>query len=259
MPEEVHSGPGLRLKFEHINGLTERTLLRKPFFFQCPPLDAFTRVMQFSHADYETLGGYQHSTPAAMQLRSFQFNTVSVDWGAPWTLLDKLPLNTTRDLGQFRADLPKTPLEVSYELEKLLASGTPFWFSAHSPDLWHLSEIPQGRLSVTMRSLEVEERAGEVDARYFNINLVEFRRPIISQRGKGTAANSKKVPVTLFVRNLPDSRNTLYKLAKWYYGSSAKWRLISNANGWHIPPSTNLKAHFKKQPTRKIRIPALRH
>jgi hypothetical protein len=259
-------GPGLRIKFEHIGGLTERTLLRDPFYFQCAPLDAFTRSLAFSHTDYETLGGHQHSTPGAMQLRSFTFNTLAVDWGAPWTLLNKLPLNAPKDLRgqgvrlsgpveQFAVEIP-TPLQISRELEKLLESGTPFYMSAHSPILWQFSEIPQGRLPVTMRQLEVEERAGEVDARYFNINLVEFRRPIIYQRAKGAA--SKKVPVTLFVRNLPNTRATLYKLAKWYYGSSAKWRVISKANGWKIAPSINLKTHFKKQKNRKIRIPALR-
>ena len=259
MTEDIFraDGEGLRIKFEHIGGLTERTLLPQPFHFQCPPLDAFTRSLAFSHTDYETLGGHQHSTPGAMQLRSFTFNTVAVDWGAPWTLLDRLPVNTPRDIATFTADIP-TPLEISRELEALLASGTPFYMSAHSPLLWQRAEIPEGRLPVTMRALEVEERAGEVDARYFNINLVEFRRPIISQKGKGLAGSSKKVPVTLFVRNLPNTRPTLYKLAKWYYGSSALWRLISKANGWHIPPSTNLKTHFKKQKSRKIRIPARR-
>jgi hypothetical protein len=254
---EEPSGGGLRLKFERIGGLTERTLLRQAFHFQCPPLDAFARSLAFSHTDYETLGGYQHSTPGAMQLRSFQFNTVAVDWGAPWNLWNKLPINTPLNVEEFTMGVGvPTPLEIARELEALLQSGTPFYLSAHSPLLWHLSELPQGRLPVTMRALEVEERAGEVDARYFNINLVEFRRPIISQRGKGVV--SKKVPVTLFVRNLPDSRNTIYKLAKWYYGSSAKWRVISKANGWKIPPSVNLKRHFAKQRARKIRIPALR-
>jgi hypothetical protein len=256
-PAAPHAdGEGLRIKFEHCLGLTERTLLQRPFYFQCPPLDAFTRALQYSHSDYETLDGQQHSHPAAMQLRSFTFNTVAVDWGAPWTLLDRLPVNTTADLSTFTADIP-TPLEVAFQLEKLLESGTAFYMSARSPLLWHASEFPQGRLRVTMRSLEVEERAGEIDARYFNINLVEFRRPIISERGKGRAASSR-LPVTLLIRNLPRKRDTLYELAKFYYGSASKWRVISKANGWRFAPTVNVKTRFRQQRSKKVRIPALR-
>jgi hypothetical protein len=258
-----HGGPGLRLTFTRIPGLTKRTLLQHPYYFQCPPLDTFSRSGQFSHTDYDSLRTGQFSRPGSMQLRSFSFNTVHIDWGAPWTLLNKLPLNADEDETRFVSSNFPTPLEAAYALEGLLESGTPFYFSAASPLLWHLPEIPHGRLPVTMRTLEVEERAGEVDARYFNINLVEFRRPVISAQAKGKGqrgrqGGSDRLPVSFFARNLPANRDTMHELAKFYYGSASKWRVIAKANGFtRLAGSVNLKAYFAKQRSRKITVPAL--
>jgi nucleoid-associated protein YgaU len=86
------------------------------------------------------------------------------------------------------------------------------------------------------------------------VNFVEFRRPTILAQRKGKGIH---LPANVLVRTLPAKRDTLYELAKFYYGSASKWRVIHKANRLHIPPSLNLKKHFRAQKQKKLRIPKL--
>lgn len=249
-PEPDPEGGGLHIRLSRITNLTEKGLLPHPFFFQCPPLEAFTRSFQFSHSDYDSLRSGQFSRPGSMQLRSWTFNTLFVDYGAPFTLYEKLPPNYEND-GQFQTNPPGL-LGMTDQLESLLESGTPFYLYVANLTARSRAEFKQGKMMATLRTLEVEERAGETDARYANVNFVEFRRPSIITQRKGKGA---KLPVSVLVRTLPAKRDTLYELAKFYYGSASKWRLIHKANSLHVAPSLNLKKHFAAQRNKKLRIP----
>lgn len=243
-PEPEALGEGLRLRFSALAGLTAPGLLDSPFYFQVPPLENFSRQMGYAHSEYDTLRSGQFSRPAGMQLRTWQFQTIFLDYEFSLAVYGEVP----------------NPLEAADELEALLESGTPFKFYAGSPRLWGRSDFQQGSVPVTLRTLQVDERAGEVDCRYIDVSLSEFRRPAISGRGFGNSRGhigSPYLPANLVVRLLPENRDTLYELARFYYGSASKWRVIAKVNGLDVPPSVSLREWYMRRKDKKLRIPTL--
>jgi hypothetical protein len=272
--EPFPNGGGLRVSMSRIPGMTGPKLLRTPFLFQCPPSESFSRSFAFSHSDYDTLRAGQQSRPVGMQLRTITFDTLFLDYGAPFTLIDPLPRNyygnrsraDGSDDGAFASDAPE-PLHMTDELEAILESGTPFYLHVGQRDLWQRMDVDA--MPATLRTLSVEERAGEVDTRYVNVAFTEFRHPSLGPRkaggGKGVKGKSDRLPTSVTVAQLPAGEDNLYALAKRYYGSQAKWRVIAKANGLagggssssNVPPSYSLKSVYGVKSKHKIRIPAL--
>lgn len=140
-------------------------------------------------------------------------------------------------------------------LERILNTGTPFRLTINNVDLWDKPDID---MYATLRALSVTERAGEVDARYADVQFVEFRSPFL--KGPVSEPNkNRRLPVTVLVRTLPRGRRTISALAKFYYGSASRVVPIRKANAFlaGIGNNTDLVAYFKKRPMLKVKVPKL--
>lgn len=272
------TGAGLRIRLSRRHGLTRRGILEEPFYFQCPPLDSFRWSGTYSWNDYDTLTRGQFSRPGGRQLRTVEFQTLMVDYDPPWAAYDfsqtltgptgveAAPGRTPGKPALKRSE--PDPLGWTKQLRGLMWSGTPFNLLVGAPDLWGEWDIRN--MLVTLRSLDVEERGGEVDARYVNVSFTEYRDAAVPRR-----KIAPHLPATLTVDKHGTLRAkdqslhgikfaSLAHIARFFYGSSSKWRLITRANPElrHFPPSHNLSEyvikHHHKRPY-KFRVPALPH
>lgn len=147
-----------------------------------------------------------------------------------------------------RHQVPHLP-NVTEELEALLNAGTPFRLIAWDKALWDKADAD---LAVTLRSLSMRERAGEPDARYYDLGFTQHREPQTRRRGYGRA--KAKLPAVVRIhddgrasevisqgdpiehnnRDVIGTKNhpaTLRKLAKHFYNSHSAWKVIAKRNG----------------------------
>jgi hypothetical protein len=201
---------------------TKKGLLRHKFFFQCSPLDTFSYTRAHSHTDYDTVGAGQRSRPAGRQLTQISFNTLFCDFDAAW-----MAWHYGRRFGLG----PTSPHAWTQDLLELLDSGTPFKVAVGYPRSsghWDISGMP-----VTLRNLQVEERGGEPDTRYIDVQLVEYRGLALRRRSRGlpTVAtmhqHGDRITWDLGAGQKTMKNPTLAKLAKHFYGSAGRWRAIS--------------------------------
>lgn len=214
-----HSAPeGYVIRFSRIRGLTHPKLLRRSLRFPNGPLDSVRQGASFNHGEYQTIRLGTFSRPGGRELRTVSFTTLLTDW--------PLPVATYPDDEQ-------EPLDFLTRLRRIMATGTPFWLHMGTPsysDDWDVS------MAVTLRSVEAEERAGELDTRYVDLSLVEYRKASVKGRKKGRKEGHRShTPATVTVRKDGTARGirgqvTLAKLARDYYGSTARWRPIARAN-----------------------------
>jgi hypothetical protein len=234
---------GLRVILSPIDGVTPASLMKKPFLFQAPPLNDFTEEMAYNHGDYMTAFSGERSRPMGRQLETINLSTLWLDDGsrdhAPdWALVKKA----------------KDPIVVKNQLKALLYAGSPMWLMIHQMPLWHRYDL---KVMVTIRSFTSQEKEGENDARYFNFQFREWRTTDVRTKGQGATRNRVGPHGTnVTVKNLPPNRDTLYELAKYYYGSASQWKVIAKANGLtNITGTTNLKTRFAKTPSKKLHLP----
>lgn len=244
MPEPT--GKGLRVVLQRLS-VTRKDLLEVPFLFQCPPLESFPRAYSWSFTDYDTVGAGMHSRPGSTDLATITFRSLFVEAPAPFVVKKGTTFN---------------PVYLAERLKALGDAKTPFQLLAGQPDLWGV--FYDVNMAVTMRSLDVEERAGEPDARYFTVSFKEFRGVSPSELTAGLRSNLQtatgdKVLAILTVRNLPVGMRTFRAIAKRYYGSSAPWRLIAKASGLSVAGDVNLVARYANMiPSPKVVVPALK-
>ena len=223
------TGPGLRVVLERIPGITKKGLLDQPFRFQVPPLDAFRHQHAHSWLDYDTILSGQFSRKGGRQLIVIPFQALFLDWTPTWAVI------------QDENYLPD-PLRVTRDLLELLETGSPFYFTAGQPELWGHYDILD--LPMKLTTIDVEERGGEIDARYTDVTFVEYRSPKLidtKKKGKGRKRSSDKLPSWVQVNENGSARDksghhfaapcTLHKLALHFYGSHGKWKLIAKRNG----------------------------
>lgn len=203
---QQHGGDGVRVWLSRLKGHTKKGLLRQPFLFQCPPLESWTWTQSHGWQDYETLRKDTFSRPGARGLREINFRTLFLDWDADFSLLR----------GQVMREL--NPLHMSDELREVMNSGTPFKLKIGQPKLWGEWDI---EMAATLRSLGVEERAGEVDTRYADVTFVQWREAAVTRKRKG-----KGLPTKHKIKK----GDTLRKLSKKYYGNYKDWKRIALAN-----------------------------
>lgn len=245
-------GEGLHVRMARINGVTLKGVLVSPFIFQCPPLETFRRDYGFGWTDYQTVGG-PRSRPAQRQLMAIQFQTLFLDGGYPWTLNDPMPLNNPPH-GSGGDNWYQGPsyekrvhnIHDSYDilsrqkiLLRIMNSGTPFHLTVGNT-LFLPDGVHEVDMDATLRACSVEERHGEPDTRYIDVQFVEF--PGLPKQ------KVSKLPVKLLIRTLPKSKNTMHKLAIAYYHEASKWRLIAKKNPWlkGVGANVNLVQKFGK-------------
>lgn len=229
---------GLMVKLSRIRGVTKKGSLKSPYVFQCPPLDEFTTNYAHERTTYRAKAG-EFSRLAGRNLRTVQFNTLAVHW-APWVLY---PDTTRGDLDYFTS-----------RLRRIVEGGIVFRFQAthlrsSHEDAW-LADWP-----ATLISFSTTEKAGENDARYFDVQFQEWRDPWVGRERLGHPRKRygfKDFPRT----HTLDKDDDLYALAKKYYGATVGWRWIANRNGltkWG--PNKPLVQHGRFKPGSKITIP----
>lgn len=258
-------GDGLRITFGRVSGWTEAGLLKVPLTLQCPPLEAFQIQHAFTHQDYDTLRAGQFSRAGSRQLRTVQFQTVLVDFAPEWAVW-RQPGGFRPPTGQGAPSLDgqvadrrlPNPLQVVDELRDMLDSGTPFSFTAAAPTYWGAKRRDLSMMA-TLRALSVEERAGEPDARYLDLQVTEFRRPALTRKREGRARHAGGGRVRdLPYKHLVRKGDTLAKLAKHYYGRQDRWRTIAQANGARgLSASGDLPEWARKHRAKYVSIPAV--
>lgn len=263
-PEFVARQDGLAVVLARIPGLTRKDVLKTKYTFTVPPLNSFSRTRSHSHQEYDTIGAGQFSRPGGKELVSIQFETMAIAYRPQWGLV---PVDS---------DWAPNPRLLSWELEEICDSGTPFIFTAFDPLYPAKNEF---RMMATLRSVTVDMRAGEDDARYLDVAFREFRDPTIVERGRTkTKGHTHRLPTTVVVQasgvayevtsagkrgaTIVTKPITLAGLAKHFYGSSAQWRKIVAVNG-HLrdwPQNGSLAALGErryKNRLPKIKIPKL--
>lgn len=229
-------GEGLRVKLDPIQGMSTPGLLDDAgLLFQCPPTDEFSVDVSHSHTDYETLD-LQHSRKGVPQLQTVSFDTLVVDYGL-YVIDDDAP-----------------EIEVISETLKLIClSGDPFLLTAahalppRGYTSWSAALAgPEVQWPATLRSLRITEKAGEGDARYLNVNFVEYRPPVQQRQELGKKRpGGRTFPTTarLFADGTARDASdhvlgtpltdpvTLASLATYFYGDAARGADIQRANG----------------------------
>jgi hypothetical protein len=245
------TGFGLVVMLREIPGVTAKEVKGiLPFTFQCPPLNNFPINRSYPHTDYDPIEGGQRSKPGSVQLEVYAWRTLFTWDVARWTLLH----------GE---GYTPNPLEMLEKLDRIGKSGKPVHLTARHPKFWDRYEV---NTPATLRSCNSEEVQGEFDTRYADIQFVEYRETSLetmqqggasggggSNKGSGLPGGGRdsKLPVVIDSKQLGPGKDTLYELARTYYGDPSDWRLIAKANGLSVAPTYDLN----KLGNRKIKIP----
>jgi hypothetical protein len=192
---------------------TAAGLLATPFYFQGAPLETFGWEATADWSDYATLNRKRFSRPVAMQLVTYEFDTMFADY-----LYTDVPAGLQSFVQRF------APLSLRGQPIDAISAVHPFF----AP--------PMARL--TLRTVRQEERMGEPEALYAHLVFVQYV-PVSLARSK------KGVDVKLTIKTLPSSKCTVARLAKFYYGDASKVQAIYNRNKpWlgHFGRGENLHA-----------------
>lgn len=273
-------GEGMLVTMYSLKGITAADVLKTPFYFQCPPIDDVTRSYAYDWQTYNTLRRGEMMQAAGRRLATISFGTLFVDQTYSWTFQRKY--GSVPD-PQNNLNYPN-PQKMARELVQIMHSGTPFGLSVTHPKLWKRADIhwatKHGNAAV-LQSVDVSERAGELDTRYVNVSFQEYRDPKIrrrAQEGQGRdESRGRDLPVTVVVhkdstagvrdgeRDGDEGKTfkdvTLRKLAKFYYGEQSLWRDLAKANGiknfsGDRPLGEYVKRRKEKQI--KVKVPKMR-
>lgn len=247
---------GLRVSLQHFRH-TKKGVLDNQLNFQVPPLEQWGWTQETDHLEFETLSKGQFSRLAGRQLITFEIRTMVIDYQPTWAAWTRR-----------RPHAPQ-PQKTAQLLKNLVQLGSPVMFVARS-GWWEGNDL---RLPVTIRSVAVEERAGEIDARYFDLQFSEWRSQELEDKGysgEGGGAGGDKTPATVKIEDdgrcieegtgkvVAGKPGTLAKLATYYFGDPTIWRPIAAKNGMSgFPPNRDLSNLNKAgKANRKLDIPA---
>lgn len=260
---------------------TRKGILRNDLRMPIAPLDEFGWDATYGWTDYDTISEGQYTRPSGRQLRTFSISTLALDYIAPWAITQQkdrpdptsadpalralAKLNAGGDLTDeewrlvtslaSREDLIDEsawgnvqeigPWGIARQLDRLVTQGSPIRVVVRNPAL------PQADINMitTLRSANLRERAGEPDARYFELSFTEYRAPKIARRNYGEHQLPAQVQINSEGVALEFKRGdeklkrkewhkigterrpaTLRDLSKHFYGTSNKWRLIQKRN-----------------------------
>ena len=225
---------------------TKKGVLKQPLRFQIAPVDEFGWDATYAWNDYETISAGQFTRRGGRQLRTLNLTTLAVDWSAPWAVVQRGGPEDPLDDEDYYSSAGG-PWKVAKRLDALVQRGTPMLLIVKNPRLY--SE-PDLQLIVTLRSANLRERAGEPDARYFDLGFTEYRAPKITRKAYGErhelpaqvviTRNGVAIEVERDNKRLPKKQRhrigtearpaTLRKLAKHYYGTPKEWKRIAKRN-----------------------------
>lgn len=226
-PQRYHP-EGLHVMLRRIEGVTRAGVLPQPYLFQVPPLEEFEWLGGFNFDDYVTEDGPRSGRQKRV-LKTLTFQSMYVADQASYTLIRK-------------DGWVPDPTRMAKQLEKLSDMGEPVRLTAFVPDG---GTVPEIDWPATIRSLSVKIVSGETDTRYFTVGFSEYRLPPgTTLQGRGTVPKLGRagLPATVRLSTLRQGQDTLFVLAKVYYGDPSLWRLIAKQNGIKAGPSSSLRA-----------------
>lgn len=173
-------GPGLRVRLRKITGQTHKSVLPQALYFQMGPLGEFAVDETGEHNEWRTAfsGEYSarsgSSAATSRSLRSTSFQTLTLDWDAPWLV-----------------DHDVSPAEMRETLNLLLRLRTPCELLVTRKLPEHGGSTHELLMNATLRSVTRTLRRGEADTRYYDLTFREWRRAQIGRRAaRGTAPPS---------------------------------------------------------------------
>lgn len=223
---------GIYVLMRPVKGLTPSGVFPKnhPFAFQCPPMNEFGESGAYNHADYETIAAGEHTTSLGRQLRTVSFETIFLDWEPEWSLVHT-KVKDPDQTGRYPAQA------AIKDLCRIRDRGKPFHLMAHQSNWQAKFEVDY---AATLRQVDWKVVAGETDSYYVTVSFKEFSTPNIQEFLVGRNQHPR-LPASLLVAKLPKNRNTLAKLAKFYYGDPSRWKVIAAKNGLaKVPPNAVL-------------------
>jgi hypothetical protein len=258
-PGFTHLDSGVQVVLKRIAGLTNEGYLDEDWRFQVAPMEEFGSESTHAWSDYVTVERGMFSREGGVELMSISFQSLIVDYNPTWASWVGVNDDSWSD-----------PQAAGEELRELQREGGPFRLVAWNQGMW---DNPDYDLAVTLRSVSVSEKAGEPDARYFDLQFMEYRQQLLERRAYGHQGHS--LPMWVVVLNngivaedggaehkigTPNKHATLRHLAKHFYGSSAKWQGIANTNGLEIAADAPLsKLVTAARPWRRLTIPKPKH
>lgn len=258
---------GLRVKLEAIAGITDPGVLAAPYLFQLPPKDEFSTEHSYTHNTYETLSAGQHSRRGGVELRRSSWTSLVVDTGIDGRGMPTpsfVPLRGDRQADGTYSFLALEDLTA--DLIDLCESGSPFLYTAaHDLPPGSVSDWsstlagPEAQWPAVLVRIRVSQQAGEGDARYFDMDFLEYRDPVVGRtklgRGKKGGQGSGKIKWPAFAVLREDgfaydsdtgarmgtgTPATLTQLARHYYHDPSMARVIAVANGLTVAPNDRL-------------------
>jgi hypothetical protein len=235
-------GDGVQVSLYAIPELTDKRVLKEPFYFQAPPLEQLTQQYRYNWTTFSTVSKGEFSRPSGRALSSLPLSTVFVDYDAIWTNLRQTrtlgaqPINT-QNIARNPAGRYKNvnPIQMVRKLILLQRSGTPFELIVGQHRLWGQQDVhwgPTNKNAAVITDLQVEERAGEIDARYVTVTFQEYRSAGLNTRGV-LELRGRNYPKTVKVGRA--ATFTLQDIAREAYGEGSAWRRIAKANGINWP------------------------
>lgn len=219
-------GDGMRLQLSSIRGVTSgdaAKVLKTPYRFQCPPLDAFSYTKGHGHTRYTTYDGDEFLVPAGRTLTSTIFRTLAVEYAG------------------FVVEFDWDVAGLVDDLERIVASGSPFDFLATHA----YNDDPELHMLAVLESVTVTEQAGEQDARYLDLTITEWRRTSAARRRLTSGGGRGAFTIVLgrdgsynMPQGIPDMGMplTLAGIAKAAYGMPSAAQKIAAAQK---PPLKN--------------------
>lgn len=260
----AHPNAGLQIILRRIRGVTDPGVLKQPYHFQISPLDEFGVEAAGNWTDYQTISGGTFTRDGSKGLDTISFQAMVVDFNPSWAVKaggnehhERVPFydegagrwrrTQLSEIGYYKPN----PQRVAGEMRRLERALTPFMLVAHNKGL---NDKPDLRMPVTLRNLSVREKAGEPDARYFDLSFTQYRRPKLKRKGYAGHPRKKDLPAAVSIDKdgiateiVSDPHSggvgpgarigtkakpaTLRRLAKHFYGQPSEWKRIAAKNG----------------------------
>lgn len=232
-------GQGTQVSLHAVRGLTRRGWLAVPYRFAIPPLDSWQHSFTGRMNAFDVVGGAdgpaEHARPGGPGLQTVTFQALWMDWHpAHW--------------GVWKPD-QLAPILAVRELKQIARKNIIFRLRIRNPHLFRQDDVD---MLATITQGDVEERAGEPDARYLTLSFQEYAELDAQRRSR--EKHQSDGPWTVKIK----SGMTLRSLARDYYHEQSLWTVIANANphmqNW--APSRDLHEWATKYHRTRITIPS---
>lgn len=202
---------GVRVRFARVPGRTSRATLDEPLYVPAI-LDEFRLEEAAAHVDYETISDGEFSVRrggegrSKRSLRTSNLEAITVYWPAPWIHPASLSADEV-EKALYRIHRAREPVEMLVRLHQI------GWDDVIA------------RMRVTFRNVVQVVKHGEADAKYWSIEIKEWRANGVDRRGP--SGRGPTLPTTHRLR----ATDTLESVSFLFYGSKEGWRAIAAANG----------------------------